>query len=102
MDQFVRYAMGWPGVILFLAVAFLAIWRKDSRIMLASLALALPSAYYLASGSGWIFWAGLYLIASLAAAAYLLYIRQVDIAKLLLLPIVVLYAWLRYNSLMAL
>lgn len=102
MDTFASYAMGWPGVILFLAVAFFAVWRRDYRLMLVAVVLSLPSAYYLISGEGWIQAAGVYIVASLAGATYLLRRGKVDFAKLLLLPIVVLYAYLRYFSLMML
>jgi|GEM_PF-1077658 len=100
MQLFNQIIFGWPAIGLFLALAAIAVWRRKTALMVAAFIVALPGAWYLWGTSGWTKWMAFYLLISLGASAYFLYKRNDLIPKLLLLSLVVFYAWLRYAALM--
>lgn len=91
-----QFIFGWPGIILFVAIATGASWKKSYKLMSTALVLSLPSSLYLFGGNGWIQLVALYIPISIGASVILIKNNISTIPKLLLLPIYVFYAYLGY------
>ncbi|MEQ8314757.1 MAG: hypothetical protein RL839_04790 [Gammaproteobacteria bacterium] len=94
--EVVQLIVGWPAIVLFVAMATLGAWRSSQRIVLAGLILSLGPSFYLLGGGYWIPLAGLYIPLSLSFSIMLIRNKNYLLPKVLLAPIYCFYAWLGY------
>jgi hypothetical protein len=86
---------GWPFIILSLSLAFAGILLKRPILLVASAIIFGPPAWYL-SGYPVIRWFGMLLPFSLLGAAYYVKNDKLRMALLLVLPPLIVSAWLAF------
>ena len=96
MQQIIaQIVFGWPFIILSLSLAFAGILVRRPALLIASAIFFAPPAWYL-SGYPAIRWFGMLLPVSLLGAAYSLKKDLLRMALLLVLPPLVISAWLAF------
>ncbi len=96
MQQIIaQIVFGWPFIILSLALAFAGILLKRSALLVASAIFFAPPAWYL-SGYPAIRGFGMLLPLSLLGAAYSLKKDKLRLALLLVMPPLIISAWLAF------
>lgn len=96
MQQIIaQIVFGWPFIILSLALAFAGILVKRQGLLVASAIFFIAPAWYL-SGYPAIRWFGMLLPLSLLGAAYYVKKDSLRLALLLVLPALIVSAWLAF------
>ena len=96
MELILQLLFGWPGILLFLILATMAVWNTNQKMMMIALIFSIGPALYLLTGNGWVQLVGVYIPLSLGGSALLIKSQRLLIAKLLLLPLYGFYTWFAY------
>ena len=83
---------GWPAILLAIVLSVLGITKRSPSVLAASAIIATPFSLYL-GGSPRVGWLGFIIPVLLVGASVAVRYRRVEIAWLLLVPIVAIVGW---------
>ena len=82
----------WPAILLAIVLSVLGITKKSPAVLVASAVIAIPFSIYLGGNPG-IGWLGFMIPVLLLGAGVAVRYRRVEIAWLLLVPVVAVVGW---------
>ena len=88
--------LGWPAIIMFLALATIGAWLPNQKMMIMALCFSLGPSLYIFWGNGWIQLLGVYIPLCLGISTLLIKHQKFLIPKLLLVPMYIFYTWFGY------
>ena len=86
------YVFGWPAILLAISLSALGVIKKSPAVLVSSAVIATPFSIFL-GGNPRIGWLGFMIPALLLGASVAVRYRRVEIAWLLLVPVVAVVGW---------
>ncbi len=86
------YVFGWPAILLAISLSALGVIKKGPAVLVSAAVIATPFSIFL-GGNPRIGWLGFMIPVLLLGASVAVRYRRVEIAWLLLVPVVVVVGW---------